>query len=94
MPRLGYWAPVVIGTAALVAVSILWRRDRANRKLDKLWTAMSLLCAGMIIGPLPWAIDRGSETLRIGASAASILASLSAILLIGWRIVENRRRDV
>jgi hypothetical protein len=95
MGRLGYWAPVIAGTVVLVAVTVMRRSHRAPQKLHRLWTAMSLLGAGMLIGPLPWALDRGSEALRIAASAVSIVASVSAILLVCyWCAVEMRRHGV
>jgi hypothetical protein len=36
----------------------------------------------MIVGALPWAANIGGDTLRIGASMVSILASVSAMAVL------------
>ena len=92
MPGLSNWISAVTGAAVLAAITIYRRRPGAPDKLQSLWNGLSLLSAGLIIGPLPWILDKGGETVRIAASAASVLASVSGALLVGyWRIVGMRR---
>jgi hypothetical protein len=99
MIRMGYWVPVIAAGLILVTLVASRRRFMENLYLRRLFVAMSLLCLGMIIGPLPWALDRGSGSLRSAASMMSIAASSSALLLMAfalvarWRAADSRRRD-
>jgi hypothetical protein len=92
MSGTGYWAPVLTGTVLLAAATVSRRHSKVREDLSGLLNALSLLAAGMIIGPLPWALDRGNETVRSTASVISMLASGSALgLMVRWRLGRTRR---
>ena len=91
MARMGYWAPVI--AASLILVTLLATRHRLRGLYPgRFLVALSLLCLGMIIGPLPWALNKGSDSLRSAASMISIAASCSAILVAAVVLVERWRR--
>jgi hypothetical protein len=53
---------------------------------------MILVGVAMIVGPLPWALRISSDTVRIGASVLSILASLTGFMLVAQAIWLSARR--
>ena len=99
MDRMGYWAPVISGGLILLILVVARRHFTASQYLKRVYGAAALLCVGMIIGPLPWALDKGTASLRSTASMISIAASLSALLLMAlaigdrWRDATQREHE-
>jgi hypothetical protein len=92
MSDMGSWLSILGGVLGLVGITIGRRRPGVAQIPVKVWNAMTLVGVASIVGPLPWALDIGSDTVRIGASALSILASLLAIATFARWIWEGAWR--
>ena len=94
MSRVGYWAPVLAGAVLLATAIAIRFRGLPIRDHSTFLSALSLFAAGMIIGPLPWALDWGTGAFRSSVSILSILATVSAVvLMVRWRSGATQRHD-